>query len=361
MLQSFAKRLLTAAAFALPLATAHLAAYTDGMYCPENSYKGSLTNFTDENRVVFDPLYNLEFDSWFLSKGRNCHLAEPKGVWEIQANSQITVPWANWQDSTGFYADGKEENERPIPYSTNNPEVVAQGLVSSSKGLNSPNLHAANKSTAAGTAIAVAYVDNIWAVTMDNLVVVSIASETPFERLANYEIPDLAACQSCICVTGWVPDGYGQQNMYMAAHKCRIVNANGGKTPKIPSKVPGAGVTGAKQMIAAFQKSGNNIEYKQGDKVPTYSTRMGYLEEAQTDIFGDDSTNDSPSVPSPSSSTAVTPASTFSTETRTSTPATSTATAPTATQTGVGCSSSKHRRNLNRRNLQRAAIRRREE
>ncbi|CAG9982545.1 unnamed protein product [Clonostachys byssicola] len=358
MVHSFALRLLTAAAFALPLASAHLAAYTDGMYCPENSYKGSLTNFTDDSRVVFDPLYNLEFDSWFLSKGRNCHLAEPKGVWEIQANSQITIPWANWQDSTGFYADGKEENERPIPYSTNNPEVVAQGLVSSSKGLNSPNLHAANKSTAAGTAIAVAYVDNIWAVTMDNLVVVSIASETPFERLANYKIPDLAACESCICVTGWVPDGYGQQNMYMAAHKCRIVNANGGKTPKIPSQVPGAGVTGAKQMIAAFQKSGNNVQYKQGDKVPTYSTRMGYLKDAQTDIFGDESTNDSPSssVSSPSSSTVATPASTFSTEARTSTPTTSTAAAPTATQTGLGCSRSKHHRNLHR-----AAIRRREE
>ncbi|KAL3954223.1 hypothetical protein ACCO45_012179 [Purpureocillium lilacinum] len=167
-----------------------------------NKYKGPLANFTDENLVVFDPLYDLEFDSWFLSKGRNCHLAEPTGVWEIQANSQISVPWANWQNSTGFYADGKEENERPSPYSVTNPEVVAQGLVSESKGLKSPNMHAANKSTAAGTAIAVSYVNSIWDVSMENLVVVSIASETPFERLASYKIPDLAACESCICVTG---------------------------------------------------------------------------------------------------------------------------------------------------------------
>jgi hypothetical protein len=33
----------------------------------KNSYKGSLTNFTDENRVVFDPLYNLEYDSWYTA------------------------------------------------------------------------------------------------------------------------------------------------------------------------------------------------------------------------------------------------------------------------------------------------------
>jgi len=25
-----------------------------------------LANFTDENLVVFDPLYDLEFDSWYL-------------------------------------------------------------------------------------------------------------------------------------------------------------------------------------------------------------------------------------------------------------------------------------------------------
>ncbi|KAF7553057.1 hypothetical protein G7Z17_g3923 [Cylindrodendrum hubeiense] len=332
-------RLLAVAAFALPLASAHLAAYTDGMFCPENSYKGSLTNFTDGNLVVFDPLYNLEFDSWFLSKGRNCHLAEPTGVWEIQANSQISVPWANWQDSTGFYADGKEENERPIPYSVTNPEVVAQGLVSPSKGLNSPNLHAANKSTATGTSIAIAYVDSIWDVTMENLVVVSIAGETPFERVANYEIPDLAACESCICVTGWVPDGFGQQNMYMAAHKCRIVNTTGGKTPKTPSLVPGPGVVGPKQMIGAFQKSGNNVEWTAGQQVPTYSSRMGYMNDAQTDIFGEVAESEPASASSLSTST-------FTTATRTT--AITASSTPTL-KAGAGCSSLKRRGIKNRR------------
>ncbi|KAH6983601.1 hypothetical protein BKA56DRAFT_672265 [Ilyonectria sp. MPI-CAGE-AT-0026] len=308
------------------------------VWLSQNSYKGPLTNFTDGSLVVFDPLHDLEFDSWFLSKGRNCHLAEPTGVWEIQANSQISVPWANWQDSTGFYADGKEENERPIPYSVTNPEVVAQGLVSSSLGLNSPNLHAANKSTAAGTSIAIAYVDSIWDVTMENLVVMSIAGETPFERLANYEIPDLAACESCICVTGWVPDGFGMQNMYMAAHKCRIINANGGKTPKIPSLVPGPGVVGPKQMIGAFQRSGNNVEWTQGEQVPTYSSRMGYMKDAQTDIFGE--VADSEPAAAASSST-----STFTTATRTTAVASSTSTL----KAGPGCSSLKRRGIKNRR------------
>lgn len=65
--------------------------------------------------------------------------------------------------------------------------------------------------------------------------------------------------------------------MYMAAHKCRITNADGGRVPKTPSAVPGPGVTGPKQIIAAFQRSGNNVEYKGGDKVPIYSPDMGYM------------------------------------------------------------------------------------
>lgn len=137
----------------------------------------------------------------FLSRGRLCWQAEPTGVWEIQANSDIKISWATWPDSTGFYADGKEQNERPIPFDANNPQVQAAGLVSESGGINSPNLHCANKSTAAGTALAIAYKKSIWAVSMEDFAVFSIAPETPFERLAKYTIPDLAACDECICAT----------------------------------------------------------------------------------------------------------------------------------------------------------------
>jgi hypothetical protein len=66
--------------------------------------------------------------------------------------------------------------------------------------------------------------------------------------------------------------------MYMAPHKCRIINANGGKRPPTPVKVPGPGVKGPRQMIAAFQADGNNVDYKAGvDEVPLYGPSMGYL------------------------------------------------------------------------------------
>ncbi|EHK26246.1 uncharacterized protein TRIVIDRAFT_63571 [Trichoderma virens Gv29-8] len=266
-------------------ASAHLAAYTNGMYCPKNTYQGPLTNFTDPNHVVYDPLFNLPKDAWFLSKGRNCWLAPPTGVWEIQANSVIQVPWANSANSHGYYADGKEQNERPQPFSVTNPAVIAAGLVSSSGGINSPNMHAGNKSTAAGTAVAIAYKSNIYDVKMEDFVVFTTAPQTPFERLVTYNIPNLKACNECLCATVWIPDGYGQQNMYMAPHKCKIINPKGGQQPKTPSLVPGPNVRGPKQMIAAFQANGNNVQWKGGQKVPTYTSRMGFTAGAQTDIF----------------------------------------------------------------------------
>lgn len=73
--------------------------------------------------------------------------------------------------------------------------------------------------------------------------------------------------------------------MYMAPHKCKIVNPNGGQQPKTPSQVPGPNVRGPKQMIAAFQASGNNVQWKNGQQVPTYTSRMGFTAGAQTDIF----------------------------------------------------------------------------
>ncbi|KAK4082917.1 CAZyme family AA14 [Trichoderma aggressivum f. europaeum] len=266
-------------------ASAHLAAYTNGMYCPKNTYQGPLTNFTDKTLHVYDPLVGLKKDAWFLSKGRNCWLAPPVGVWEIKANSVIQVPWANSNNSHGYYADGKELNERPQPFSVTNPAVIAAGLVSSSGGINSPNMHAGNKSTAAGTAVAIAYKSNIWDVKMEDFVVFTTAPQTPFERLVSYNIPNLKACNDCLCATVWIPDGFGQQNMYMAPHKCKIINPNGGQQPKTPSLVPGPNVRGPKQMIAAFQAEGNNVQWARPQKVPTYTSRMGFTAGAQTDIF----------------------------------------------------------------------------
>ena len=152
---------------------------------------------TRRNVQVYQKLTNNRF----LSRGRLCWQAEPTCVWEINSNSDISIPWATWPESTGFYADGKERNERPNPYDANNPQVQAAGLVSSAGGINSPNLHCANKSTAAGTALAIAYKKSIWEVSMEDFVVFSTAPETPFERLANYTVPDLAACDECICAT----------------------------------------------------------------------------------------------------------------------------------------------------------------
>ncbi|KAG2002896.1 hypothetical protein GB937_009432, partial [Aspergillus fischeri] len=177
----------------IPLTSAHLAAFTEGIYCPEGSYQGALTNATDPNLHIFDPLYQLS--------GDDC-----------------CVP----------------EDAYPTTYSVTNPAVIAAGLVTSSHGLAKPNLHCANKSTAAGTALAAAYKSSIWEVAMEDFV----------------------------------------GNMDQTPHKCKIINPNGGQKPKVPSLPPGPGVQGPKQLIAFFQAEGNNIAALPGNGPPTYSTDM---------------------------------------------------------------------------------------
>jgi hypothetical protein len=49
--------------------------------------------------------------------------------------------------------------------------------------------------------LAIAYKKSIWDVSMEDFVVFSTAPETPFERLVSYTIPDLAACDECICAS----------------------------------------------------------------------------------------------------------------------------------------------------------------
>jgi hypothetical protein len=50
----------------------------------------------------------------------------------------------------------------------------------------------------------------------------------PIERAGVAEI---------INIFSWVPRGYGQQNMYMALHKCEIINTNGGEDLEPSSQV----------------------------------------------------------------------------------------------------------------------------
>lgn len=256
---------------------AHLGAWTDGMFCPDRTHIPVIEDSSGGTRFI-DPIYQMEKKDWWFLHGRGCDVAMPRGVLKVPANGVFSANISDTKNGAiaGAFAAGR------------NSEAEFQR---SSEGcITKPNMHTKSKSTAAGTAFAIAYVSSIAEVTPQNLVVFSVAPNTPYERIARYKVPNLAACPrgGCICAWGWIPDGCGQQNMYMHGHKCQVTNAR--STGKKPGKAlpPGPGVKGPKQMIFAFQKSGNNFPDRiaSSKQVPTYSARMGYMDGAQTDIFG---------------------------------------------------------------------------
>lgn len=257
------------------LADAHLGAWTDGMFCPENAHVPVMKDSSGASRFI-DPLFRMEQRDWWFQHGRGCDVAMPRGELLVPANGEFTANISDVRQGAvaGAMAAGRNSEAEF--------ERSAEGCIYS------PNMHTKSKAVAAGTAFAIAYVSSIADVTPENLVVFSVAPNTPWERLARYNVPDLAACpdDGCICAWGWVPDGCGQQNTYMQGHKCRVTNVRAsGKKPG-RAKAPGPNVTGPKQMIFAFQKSGNNVaDRTPSNQVPTYSARMGYMSGAQTDIF----------------------------------------------------------------------------
>jgi len=134
---------------------------------------------------------------------------------------------------------------------------------------------------------------------MENLVVFSVLSNTPWERLATFEVPDLPACppEGCICAWNWVPNGCGEPNMYMEGFRCTVTNVN---TQARPLGFPKPAVwceddstkclSGPKQIIAWNQADGNNIHVTGMDnsgspRSPGYNMKLGFRNGAQTDIF----------------------------------------------------------------------------
>jgi uncharacterized Zn-binding protein involved in type VI secretion len=174
---------------------------------------------------------------------------------------------------------------------------------------------------AAGTGFAISYVSDISQVTQDNLVVFTLAHNTPWKRVVTYEVPaKMPACpeEGCICAFGWVPNGCGLANMYMAGFKCKVTGSTSTTALAKPNPPvwcegdPSSCTKGPKQFISWHQAQNNNIEVdgldSHGDrKSPAYNLKLGFANGAQNDIFAD---SDGTPAEVPANTPASTPSST---------------------------------------------------
>ncbi|KAJ3812088.1 hypothetical protein F5876DRAFT_38213 [Lentinula aff. lateritia] len=274
---------------------AHIAAYNKGMYCINVS-------FNSNDPVV--PMYQLPFDQWWSDSANQCNKRPPNSgdFMTLPAGSSVVLELASNQAFSSLSYGGKLTTDWPNGHNYSDSLVHAlshnpQYLFANSTHGNQ-SVHTQNKSMAAGTALAISYQSDITKVTPENLVVISVAYNTPFKRLTSYDIPaGLPACPAggCICGWGWIPNGCGTPNMYFSPSRCQVTNT-GNKvlgTPKPPVWCEGnssACVSGPKQMLYWNQASGNNIAVSGKDlsgqaKSPAYNAKCGFADGAQNDIF----------------------------------------------------------------------------
>ncbi|KZV79844.1 hypothetical protein EXIGLDRAFT_447792 [Exidia glandulosa HHB12029] len=178
--------------------------------------------------------------------------------------------------------------------------------IDNGKCVTSPNMHSTSEADASGTVLAIAYKSEVHDVQYEDLVVVSVAPNTPWKRIAKYEIPNLPACpeDGCVCAWGWSPNWCAQDNLYMNGFKCKVIGAKNDALPlgKAQKAVwceddSSKCVSGPKGLIIHSQNDDFNtvpeadlhdLSKLQKDghlRSPGYNMKMGFVPGAQHDIF----------------------------------------------------------------------------
>lgn len=194
------------------LASAHTAAWAQGMYC-----KGGPDPTTDDptTSTAVKPLYRLLKEDWWFQHDRGCDAAPPPPAefLSLPANGNFTVELAHNRAYTTLSFDGQQASDWPD--GKQHAEDWNTWAGPGSPCLEDGQQHAYNESSVAGTAWAISYESELSKVTLENLVVFSTLRHTPWKRVTTYEVPDLPACpeEGCTCAWLWVPDGCGIPNM----------------------------------------------------------------------------------------------------------------------------------------------------
>ncbi|KAI5474857.1 Galactose-binding domain-like protein [Pseudohyphozyma bogoriensis] len=147
----------------------------------------------------------------------------------------------------------------------------------------------------AGCALAIADVDDINLVTVDNLAVFSVQHECVWVRDTVFEIPaKMPPCtgKHCICAWLWEPQN-GTGNYYQTPFNCDVSGSPADATPiQMPLKDPvfcpdslDDCTTGATRPIYYYNNDYWNIEWVSNYFRPGYHNTWGWTNGAQNDIF----------------------------------------------------------------------------
>ncbi|KAH7099231.1 hypothetical protein BKA62DRAFT_750627 [Auriculariales sp. MPI-PUGE-AT-0066] len=294
-------------------AEAHVGAWHKSMFC----LNGLSNDVVEGHRAVSEPIMDQNFwNFWFrgdckkFPPAKGDFLELPVGgttTLELAANRAFTDLSYGGRKSTTWPDGDKHPDYEHLPYV---PDKCLGPL------------HTENRTSAAGTVLgrslvstarlnplttlsAIAYKSNIMDVKYEDLVVISVAANTPWHREQQYEVPkDLPPCNDCICAWSWIPNSCGLTNF------CKVTGARADAPKLAKAQKPvwcedneGECVKGAKGLTIWLQKEDNTFEFehkqqKDGKlRSPGYNTKMGFRPGAQTDIYEDSSSPTLPQMP----------------------------------------------------------------
>jgi len=258
------------ACFFFQLVAAHMSIFTPAMY--------GWMNWPDDPQ---SPLVNLPFDQWWF-RG---YMDLPTGgqVEQLTAGGVFTAEIACNVAWTKYGARTSELGPRDACPSGDNAGPYHSSL--------DPTEPLPDINGVSGCALAIADVDDVKKVTMNDLTVFSVNHTCVYRRETDFQIPAaMPKCSGskCICVWLWLAN-YGQANFYMTGFDCAIVQSQT-NLPAIgtPQRALWTGkyeaVSGPKLPIYAYN-DGSTAEWFGNDARPGYHASYGFQDGAQDDIF----------------------------------------------------------------------------
>ncbi|CAF0828144.1 unnamed protein product [Didymodactylos carnosus] len=255
------------------ITNAHLAIWTKSMF-------GQDRGNVNSNRAA-QPLQDMRFDQWWWHGDMNDPPDEGE-VFNLPANGKADLEISSNKafTSLGTARPGLKPNPRDSP----NPWLNENGW---------GNMHARQRQDVAGCALGIAYKSDPRQVKPEDFVIFSVVHDCPARQLQEFKIPDLPACPNnkCMCAWFWIHESSGgTDQMYMTPFVCTVTgkpsNRQIGK-PHPPVKCDmdrSKCVKGAKAPMYWKNLEGNNM-FEPGHFAPTYSSKYGYEDGAQNDIF----------------------------------------------------------------------------
>ncbi|GAA5844091.1 hypothetical protein JCM9279_003731 [Rhodotorula babjevae] len=149
-------------------------------------------------------------------------------------------------------------------------------------------------SLVSGCALAIADVDDISKVTMDNLAIFSVQHQCIQQKMTSFDIPaKMPACTGSKCICGWFwLANNGTGNFYMTAFDCAVTNSPADALPIAPPQDPvfcrdnpSSCTTGSKRPLYAYNSPSNTPWIDNYNRAGYHASWSFPTNGAQNDIF----------------------------------------------------------------------------